>query len=709
VKPPFRALVIPVGLISLTGTLVGGGLSAALAQPQATETPLKASDETATDDIISDKDFDAALPALDATKAEPAPQVPATRPAPVIAPPVQAEPVKDLEPDPELATPMGNLEQFNTEALNTASDSPDTAGRLIAYDYDVTGLEGLKDLKANFEALSALKAGKGKAANATMIRVRANADEALILRILQSAGYYDARARTTIRPKPERAGRLQAEVRVTPGKPYFVGEITFSLPERENYALPPGLLRSALKLNTGDALHADHILSAEAQLGAVLPENGYPFAKIEGRDIELDPATAAGDYTLNLDPGPKSVFGEVQTDSDKPFKIKHIRELSRFQRGQVYEARLTEDLHQALSATGLYRSVSAEPVLSQDKTADGATIVNIRVHQEPGKTRTLAAEAGYATGEGYNTTLSWTHRNLYPPEGALILSATAGDLTQGLSSTFRRTNAGQRDRTLQFGVALEHSTLDTYEAYTSSVSGSLSRLSTPLWQKVWTGSLGFEALVTREQALDTQTNLVIWRRYKLLNLPAKLTYDRSDNLLNPAHGYRLGAQLSPQISFSDTASSNARLILDASLYQPLTRRITLATRTRLGVLAGGSLNNIAPSQRLYAGGGGSVRGYAYQALGPVDITNAPTGGRSLSEISLELRYRVGDFGLVPFIDAGQVYDTASPRFNKLQIGAGVGVRYYTSFGPLRIDVATPLNRRTGDASVAVYVGIGQTF
>jgi translocation and assembly module TamA len=189
----------------------------------------------------------------------------------------------------------------------------------------------------------------------------------------------------------------------------------------------------------------------------------------------------------------------------------------------------------------------------------------------------------------------------------------------------------------------------------------------------------------------------------------KLNYDRSNDLLNPTRGYRLGGQMSPQASLSGTSTSNLRFILDASVYHMISRRITLAARTRFGALYGGNLNDIAPSQRLYAGGGGSVRGFGYQALGPVDVNNAPTGGRSLTEVSMELRYRVGDFGLVPFIDAGQVYETQSPTLSKLRLGAGIGARYYTGFGPLRIDLATPLNRRTGEASAAIYVGIGQTF
>ena len=141
--------------------------------------------------------------------------------------------------------------------------------------------------------------------------------------------------------------------------------------------------------------------------------------------------------------------------------------------------------------------------------------------------------------------------------------------------------------------------------------------------------------------------------------------------------------------------------------------MVLAARTRLGTIQGTDLANIAPSRRFYAGGGGSVRGYGFQAVGPRDATNNPTGGRSLTEFSLEARVRTGFVGgavsVVPFVDAGSVGTGASPSLSGLQVGVGVGLRYDTNFGPIRIDVGTPLNRRKGDSPVGVYIALGQAF
>jgi translocation and assembly module TamA len=139
----------------------------------------------------------------------------------------------------------------------------------------------------------------------------------------------------------------------------------------------------------------------------------------------------------------------------------------------------------------------------------------------------------------------------------------------------------------------------------------------------------------------------------------------------------------------------------------------MAGRVRLGTILGADRDAIAPSRRFYAGGGGSVRGYGYQRLGPRDADGDPIGGRSLAEFALEARIRLkafgGDFGVVPFLDGGTLSTKSTPDLGDWQFGTGIGVRYYSSFGPIRVDVGTPLNRREDDSRVAVVVSLGQAF
>ena len=169
-------------------------------------------------------------------------------------------------------------------------------------------------------------------------------------------------------------------------------------------------------------------------------------------------------------------------------------------------------------------------------------------------------------------------------------------------------------------------------------------------------------------------------------------------------------RLSPETS--QTEGSNYRYIrgqFDGSTYYPVSDSLVIAARVRAASIAGAPRDAIAPSRRLYSGGGGSVRGYGFQGLGPRDPDNDPIGGRSLVEGAIEARYRFGDFGIVPFFDVGQAYSSIQPKFTDLRYGAGIGGRFYTNFGPLRLDVATPIGRRAGDPKVAIYISIGQAF
>ncbi len=192
-------------------------------------------------------------------------------------------------------------------------------------------------------------------------------------------------------------------------------------------------------------------------------------------------------------------------------------------------------------------------------------------------------------------------------------------------------------------------------------------------------------------------------------MPISLTYDGSDNLLDPHRGFRLTGRASPELSFNGDIFGYMKLQAEASAYLPLGDRVTLAGRGHVGTIAGAAQRDIAPTRRFYAGGGGSVRGYGFQAVGPQAADGTPTGGDSIVEASAEVRVRFGDFGVVPFFDAGEVDTSLVPRFRNVRYGAGLGFRYYTGFGPVRIDVATPANPRPGDARVQFYVSIGQAF
>ena len=192
-----------------------------------------------------------------------------------------------------------------------------------------------------------------------------------------------------------------------------------------------------------------------------------------------------------------------------------------------------------------------------------------------------------------------------------------------------------------------------------------------------------------------------------------LRYDGSDSLLDPTRGFRLSGWISPEYSGHGKSLEYARTQVDASVYRPVSDGVVVAGRLRLGTILGADDYDIAPSRRFYSGGGGSVRGYGYQQLGPKDADGAPIGGRGLIEFALETRIRLkqfgGNFGIVPFLDGGSLSTEALPNFGQWRFAVGTGVRYYSMFGPIRIDVGVPLNRQKGDGPVAVTVSLGQAF
>ncbi|HUD28732.1 MAG TPA: BamA/TamA family outer membrane protein, partial [Novosphingobium sp.] len=447
----------------------------------------------------------------------------------------------------------------------------------------------------------------------------------------------------------------------------------------------------------------------EARIAVALPENGYPFAEVGQRDILLDQATAEGVYTLPVTVGPRGRFGGFSTDGDLAFDADHIQVLARFKRGELYDSRKVDDLRKALVATSLFSTVSVEPRKTGDAVGDGTEYVELHVKQDAGPPRTISGSLGYAAGEGITAQATWTHRNMFPPEGALIGNAILGTRQQGAGVTFRRSNAGKRDRTLELVAEAFHNDYDAYSAYTGRLAARIARDSTPIWQKKYTYAFGVEFLATAETDYDADTGGRKRNTYYVAGVNGQVGFDTSDDLLNPTKGYRATALIQPEATVRNGFDPYVRARLDASTYYPVSDSLVLAARVRLGTIQGAGLFDIAPSRRLYAGGGGSVRGYAYQALGEQAPDGNPVGGRSLNEGSFEARYRFGNYGVVAFVDAGQAYRETMPQFSDLRYGVGIGGRFYTNFGPVRLDVATPLGRKPGESRFNIYVSIGQAF
>ena len=552
--------------------------------------------------------------------------------------------------------------------------------------------------------------------NAARLAAQARADEALLNRMLRVYGYYDAlvfRSVGGIAPGEEAVdGQPTVRFDIIPGEQYRFGAVDLgSLP-----AAGPDFetLRQAFEITRGDPLLQDKIVEERYDLDEALGESGYPFAAIAEPDLLVDHAREEGDLTMAVTPGGKYRFGRVTSNLPDFLSGDHLADIARFEPGDIYQRSLELDLRRAILATGLVASVTMTPVEAEPPASGEPGTVDVNVEMSKAKLRTIAGRIGYGTGEGFKVEGSWEHRNLFPPEGMLRVRGIAGTAEQLFGVTFRKNNFGGRDKILTVDAFASTIDYDAYDARTVSLIGTFERVSTVLFQKPFSYSAGLELVATGERARDANGVLGPRQTFFVGAVPLFAQLDTSDDLLDPTRGFRLGARISPEVSRTNNAESvYLRGQVDATYYKQFGENVVIAGRARFASITGAPLGAIAPSRRLYAGGGGSVRGYEYKGIGPRDSAGDPTGGRSLTEFSLEARIRTGMFGgalgIVPFVDAGTVGASSTPGFDEIKLGAGIGARYHTGFGPLRLDIAVPLNRGPGDPRVGVYVALGQAF
>ncbi|WP_231749986.1 BamA/TamA family outer membrane protein [Blastomonas sp. CCH1-A6] len=557
-----------------------------------------------------------------------------------------------------------------------------------------------------FQALSTLERLSDDDANLAQVNRRARDDNDLIDTMLRVYGFYDGEVRNSVARIPDQ-DRVQLTFDVNPGPIYRLSAIDLAGLDAVGVDVPAA--RAAFGMKVGDAANADRIVAGRLAVLTRLLETGFPFAQTGEPDLLIDHEARSGALTVPVTPGGQYRFGGVIAKDDGLFGSRHLERIARFDRGDIFQASEMDDLRRAILATGLVSTATLTPVAATDPVGNDPGTVDVQVETVAAPLRTIAGEVGYGTGEGYRAEVSWEHRNFFPPEGLVRARAVGGTQEQLINLVYRRNNFLKRDRVLTAQVLASNIDRDAFQARTFLVAASIERQTNLIFQKKWTWSLGAELVLSDER--DSRARIVggARRTFFIAALPTALTYDGTDSLLDPTRGFRLGGRLSPEYSLQSGSKGYVRIQIDGSYYQPVSDRIVMAGRVRLGSIVGANRFDIAPSRRFYAGGGGSVRGYGFQAIGPRDGNNDPIGGNGLAEVSIEARVRFGDFGVVPFFDAGNVYAGSTPDFSGIRYGAGIGVRYYSSFGPLRLDVGTPLNPQPGDSRIGVYISLGQAF
>ncbi|HEX5454478.1 MAG TPA: BamA/TamA family outer membrane protein [Stellaceae bacterium] len=572
----------------------------------------------------------------------------------------------------------------------------------IRYKTQVVGAKGaLSDLLGEVSQLKALEDRPPVSEQA--LRGRADRDLDQLSDAAHSLGYWSAHLSYRIDRK---TNPQTVAITVKPGPLYHVAAIAVHGPNGKPLAAP--VRPAALPLKVGDAARSEPVVATEAALVAAFKEHGHPFAKADRRRVIVDTAKHTMTVTYTVVPGPTARFGGVAISGLKSLRPGYVERRLRWRRGAPFDERKVAETRNALIASGLFSTVAVTP--HPVPSAPGTVRMQIAVTERPH--HTIGAGIGYNTSEGAEAHAFWENRNLFGNAEKLHLDLALGQQHKGAAADFRAPDVLAIDQDLLAHADVADETPVAYHSRRALVSTGLERRFGPHLTAGATVSLE-KANVSQLANTASFTASRATQHYALIGLPLYVKLDESNSLLNPTKGYRVQASMVPYRSFSGPDLSFVSGRLSGSIYEPLTDdgRYVIAAAAAVSTIAGTSLASVPADKRIYAGGGGSVRAYGYEMAGPLDSNHVPIGGRSSLELSLEARIKITNkIGIVPFIDAGRYYETTLPNFgSRLLYGPGIGLRYYTAFGPLRVDLATPMVRRPGDSPVQFYISLGQAF
>jgi translocation and assembly module TamA len=581
---------------------------------------------------------------------------------------------------------------------------PNAAGRAeVPYRTTISGArDELSDLLDQVSQLKALENRPPPSDEA--LRRRAERDLGLFDDAARSLGFWDAEFSYRIDTSEHPA---QVTVTVAPGPLYHVGSVAILGADGKPVPLPQG--SRPLPLKPGDAARTAPVIAAENALVADFAEHGHPFAKVEKREVVIDHARHTMAVTYRLTPGPEARFGAATIIGLKTLEPGYVERRLRWRKGDLYNAAEVEQTRRAMIETGLFSTVRITP--TPDPRDPGVALIGIEATERPH--RSVGAGLGYNTSQGAAAKVFWENRNLFGNAEYLRLSATGGQQVYALNGSFRRPDFLVTRQDFLASAEIADYTPTAYHSRRALTSFGIERSFT----RNLVGGLAIQLEKADVEQLAEEPGIITaaqrTQRYALIAAPGYLRIDTTDSLLTPTRGYRAQLSVTPSHIFSSAGLNYVLNEVSASTYRPLGEdgRAVLAGRAAFASLDGPPLLELPADQRIYVGGGGTIRPYAYQTAGPLAANNDPIGGKSSLVFNFEARLKVTQtIGVVPFIDAGSYYESSTPQISqKMFYGVGLGLRYYTAFGPLRLDLATPLYRRSSDAPVQVYVSLGEAF
>ncbi len=540
---------------------------------------------------------------------------------------------------------------------------------------------------------------------------RARQDAARFETALRSFGYYKASVSTTIGGHPLDDPDLTAIIDEAPSDPPLPVAVSFDLGPRFTLGTVvistpvPTDIRARLDLEPGQPAMSAQILAAQSQLLGALRSDGYPLAKVPVPAAVLHPDQNQLDVEFRPDTGPRADLGPISFSGLKDMNEAFIRRRLLIHQGEPFNPATIEKARQDLSSIGVFSVVRAEPASALD--ANGQLPVDFDLTERP--LHAVDVTAAYSTDLGVNFSTTWHDRNLFGNAEQLNLAASAllgGDAVTkpgySVGGQFVKPDFLARDQSLEIDLNAVKQSLQAYDQTALLEKIALNRKLTPHW----TASVGLSG----EQESIIQEGET--RHYNLVGVPASLKYDSTTSLLDPTDGVRAMLLVTPTESLGQPGATFVIGQLSGSTYLDILNdgRSVVALRGLVGQASGVGVFGLPPDQRFYAGGSATVRGYRYQTLGPQFADQKPTGGTAISTGSIEVRQRIlSTYGIVGFVDVGQVSSNGAPFTSNWHAGAGVGARYYTPIGPIRLDVAVPLEKLPGGDKFELYIGIGQAF
>jgi len=514
---------------------------------------------------------------------------------------------------------------------------------------------------------------------------------------LRSEGYYAATVTPEATEEPPRARLV-----IAPG-PRF----TFAAPELSYLGDAPAAdadseVQEALALiQPGAPARAASVLEAENNALTALQRSGYADASAAEHRVVVDHARSLVSADFRFTAGARARLGDVRAEPDTIFRPNYIAGLRNWDEGVIYTPGALQRLRRDMSSTG-----AVSRVTTRLEPADENGVRDVVLEVEPARRNAYEFGAGYSTTEGLGVEAEWTRRNFTRRADSLILAANIAESRQELGARLSRPHAIELGHTLTYGVSAEREDIDAYTREGLSVFATVD--ASP---RLRVGnSYGLELAFDRyDDTASPLTEAVVLSGFY------NSRHDTTGYSLDPRDGSIVEARIEPSVSSGDETLAFVRGSVEGRIYESFGREdsLTLAARIRTGWLEAisGSADDVPPDRRFYSGGGGSVRGYEYNSIYPLerDLLGLTPGGQGLLEGSLEARWRfAGSWGAVAFIDAGTSFDDWADA-GDLSFGAGIGVRYDLGFAPLRVDLAVPLDDTYSSEDYALYISVGQAF